>query len=352
MNKRIGIVVLVALVVVLGTLAAVLGGLCVYKNRQVLISREKAAAAEAAAEVASVGAETVRERSTELAARTSDAREQERELARLRAKVTQLESTLAAVRSEQRTAEKKDAKAKPADSQPPMANIAEMLKNPAMKDMIKAQQKSVIDMQYGSLFKYLELSNAQQDALKELLVSRQMELMDAGLAMMDGDVSAEEKQAKAERMKALTETYKDKIKELLGEDAYAVYEEFEETQPERMQVNFFKQSLGADHALTEDQEHKLILAMHDESENFTFSSSLNDQENFDGSELTPDVMEKHMQEMVRLQENYISRAGDILSEPQVEQFKKTMQQQRAMQEMGLKMAQQMFAAPKGETKEE
>jgi len=337
---------------VLGVLVVTLGALGVYQGREIQISRDRAASAEAAAEVASSEAETVRGRASGSATRTSTADAQESELARLRAKVEELETTLAAVRSEKGATDEKDADSKSSESQPPMANIAEMLKNPAMKDMIRAQQKGAIDMQYGSLFKYLELTGEEQDALKELLVSRQMELMDAGLAMMDSEASDEEKQAKAEEMQALTEAYKEKIKELLGEDDYAIYEEFEETQPERMQVSLFKQSLGAEHALTEEQEHQLILAMHDERENFTFSSSLHDQENFDSSELKPEVMERHMQEMIRLQENYLTRATDILSEAQLEQFGTTMEQQRAMQEMGLKMAQQMFVAPEAEEKEE
>ena len=52
------------------------------------------------------------------------------------------------------------------------------------------------------------------------------------------------------------------INELLGDEQFAIYEEYMETQPERMQVHLFKQQLvAANETLSEEQEHELILAL-------------------------------------------------------------------------------------------
>jgi hypothetical protein len=58
-------------------------------------------------------------------------------------------------------------------------------------------------------------------------------------------------------------------------------------------------------------------------------------------------MAAYMNEVSLLQEKYLARARDILSEPQLEQFAASLKQQRAMKEMGMKMAIQMFARPSG-----
>ena len=52
--------------------------------------------------------------------------------------------------------------------------MAQMMKSPQMKEMMRAQQKVSIDGMYGSLSKYLNLSTNDMDALKELLLQRQM----------------------------------------------------------------------------------------------------------------------------------------------------------------------------------
>jgi len=69
------------------------------------------------------------------------------------------------------------------------AGLAGMMKNPQMKEMIRAQQKMTLDKSYGALFKYLDRPPDQLDALKSLLVERQMAMIDAGLSAMSGSGS-------------------------------------------------------------------------------------------------------------------------------------------------------------------
>ncbi len=225
----------------------------------------------------------------------------------------------------------------------PMANLAEMLRDPAMKDMIRAQQKTTMDLFYGSFFEYLDLQPEKLESFKDLLIEKQMALMDIGLEMMDSLKDSDKRQISAERSKEITDEFNAKISEFLGEADYEVYQQFEQTQPERMQIQFFKQSLPVSDQLDEDQEHKLILAMHEERTNFMFSTDFSQNENFDPANMTEETVTQYMDELGRVQDNYISRAGQILSETQLEKFTSAMKQQRAMQEMGMKMAIKMFS---------
>ena len=228
----------------------------------------------------------------------------------------------------------------------PMAGMAAMLKNPAMKEMIKAQMKAKMDLAYAPLFKYLNLSDEDAAAFKSLLIDKQMAGMDVGLDIMDQDVSAEDKKAKIAEDAQTSKAFDEKIKAVLGDEKYAVYKEYEETQPEREAVNLFKQTLPASDALTDQQEHDIIRAMFEERKNSpspSLKASTSDPENFDPSIFTSsDKMDKFLQDSAQVQSNSLVRVSSILTPDQLAQFKQSQEQQRMMREMGLKMAAQMF----------
>ena len=226
----------------------------------------------------------------------------------------------------------------------PLAGIAKMMKSPGMKDIMRAQQKGQMDLSHASLFKYLQLPEADLETFKNIMMDKKMTLMDISLEMLDNNATPEEKKAAAERLKKTTDDYDARIKELLGDDNFAVYKSFEETQPERMQVTLLKGSLRSDDQLTEEQEDSLIRAMHDQRTNFHYSvAGFNDKDKMpDASMFTPDRMAKLLEESAKLQEQYAAAAAGILTPNQLEQFKASQKQQQAMQEMGIKMAAKMF----------
>jgi hypothetical protein len=125
------------------------------------------------------------------------------------------------------------------------AGISSMAKDPAMRGMIRSQQKMSFDMLYGGLFKELNLPAEQLDAFKELMLDRQMAMMDVSLGMMGGEMSATDRTQKGKELEAIKSSYDKKIEEFLGADGYGVFKDYEQTQPERMQVNLFKHSLAS-----------------------------------------------------------------------------------------------------------
>ena len=240
-----------------------------------------------------------------------------------------------------------EAQAQPEEAQEaPMAGLAKMMKNPGMKDMIRAQQKGQQDMMYGSFFKCLQLPEADMASLKSLLLDRQMALVDSSMDIISGEATPEAEKAAAEKIKETTAAYDAQIKALLGDDNYTLFKSFEETQAERMQVTMFKGSLAAGDQLTDEQEDSLIRSMHEARNSFTFSvPELADQKAADPSLFTPERITKMLEESAKLQEQYVAEAAKVLNPAQLELFKANQKQQQAMQEMGLKMAAKMFGQP-------
>ena len=221
-----------------------------------------------------------------------------------------------------------------------MASLAGMMKNPQMKEMVRSQQKAMLDRQYSSLFKYLSTRPSNEiDALNQLLEDRQMALVDAGIAMMSG--SADDKQKAIEETKTIKADYDKKIEDLLGAQDYDIFKQYEATMGERMQVQMFKDALPTAAALSDQQENELILAMADERKAMPALAALNNQ-NSDPSQLTEDRIAEIQKQLDQVQLRYADRAAAILSPAQLEQFKKFQEQWSTMQMAGLKMAATMF----------
>ena len=220
---------------------------------------------------------------------------------------------------------------------------AKMMKDPAMKEIIRVQQKMVIDQMYGGFFKDLNWPPKELDALKELLQERQIALMEAGMSALSGS-EAERKQA-AEQTNALKAEYDKKLKDLLGAQGYELFQQYEQTAPERVQVQMFKGALPGDVALTEQQEYDLIAAMHEERRTVATSSLINNQNRIpNASEVTEERIAEALKQLEQLQQRYVERAAAILTPEQLEHFSKWQQQMSAMQAAGMKMAPKMFGS--------
>lgn len=227
-----------------------------------------------------------------------------------------------------------------------MAALAKMVQDPKMKEALRGQQKMAVDMGYGQLFKCLASRPESVEAFKSLLLDRQMAMMDLGLSAVAGKTK-EQREADAARIQDVQKEFEAQAQTLLGADDYTLYKDYEETQPERMQVTAFGQSMGGSEALTEAQQHDLIRAMYEERKAFKFSVPTGAGAD-PAAALTPESSARHLQDLEALQGRYAERAQTILTPAQAEAFRKSQDQQRQMQAMGLRMAVQMM----GTTEEE
>ena len=220
-----------------------------------------------------------------------------------------------------------------------LSGMAAMMKDPQMKEMIRAQQKMALDRMYGALFKQLNWPAADVDRLKSLLLERQMALAEVGMSMMGG--SAEDRKQAVEESKTIKSDYDKKIQDFLGAEGYQVFQDYDNTVGERMQVQMFKDSLPADAALTEQQESDLINMMYEERKTLPPSSLVNNN-TADPSQLTEANIADALKQMEEVQNRCATRAAEILTPAQLEQFTNWQQQWSAMQAAGLRMASQMF----------
>src|SRR6185369_10723969 len=129
------------------------------------------------------------------------------------------------------------------------------------------------------------------------------------------------------------------------------FKDYEKTMPERMTLSTFKdQQASGPGALNPDQEAQLIQAMTEERQNFKFATDFYDQSKLKGdftSLFTEERLSQFQQEREQLDQQYLSRATNILSPDQLAPFQKFLASQREMQMVGMKMGMKMFA-PKAE----
>jgi len=221
------------------------------------------------------------------------------------------------------------------------AGLAGMMKNPQMQEMMRAQQKVMIDQLYGSLTNYLNLPADQKEALNTMLLDRQMAMAEAGISAMNAS-AADQKQV-ADVLKSIKAEYDTDIQHLLGPQDYHTFQDYEKTTPERAPVAMFKGNLPEANALSVQQENALVTAMSEERLALPASSLLNTQTP-GPQQFSEDQVAATLKQMDQLQQRYATRAATILTPAQLEQFVKFQGQFRAMQEAGMKMAAQMFSA--------
>lgn len=234
--------------------------------------------------------------------------------------------------------------ATPADQLFDPSGFAEMMEKPEFRKMMVAQQKMAMEQQYGEMFDMLELTPEDRNTLKDLLAERMGVDMDRGIKAMQAGGSPEE--GLLEELTAAREEAQEAIKTFLGEEDFDLFEQYEATQPERMQVDMFKQGLASNEQLTWEQEDELVHALYEERMSFKFSTDLMDPNL--AQMPSPDQMKVHMQEMGRLNEQYIARASELLTPAQADCFRENVENMVAMQEMAMGMAQKMFGGDEAE----
>lgn len=235
--------------------------------------------------------------------------------------------------------------------------LAEMMKSPEMKEMIRTQQKTVIggmvDKNYAGLFRDLNLNAEQSAALKDLIMKKSLEATDMGMSMLSGDLDDTKRKELARQIKETTDATTAQIKQFLGDQNYPQFEAYEKSMAERMQVGTFKDQMALGSTpLNPAQETQLIQALGEERQNFKFTTDFNDQSKFTGDfaqYFSEERLAQFSQEMAQLDQRSLARAQQILTPEQYEAFAKSQATQRDMQIMGMKMAAKMFA-PKGNGK--
>jgi hypothetical protein len=241
----------------------------------------------------------------------------------------------------------REAEVKPVDQSAKEGNgliegLGKMMEDPKMQDAMRAQQKVVLNMIYGSLFEQLNLPEPDATRLRELLVDRQM----LGIRFM-AEARTNPKDAAA-LMKQAREDSNAALNELLGDDAYKTYKEYESTLAERALVGQFRQSLGnsLENRLTVEQEESLVALMATKREELGLPNQQEREEAFfaGGGADAAAVMERYLENQGKVNAAVAAEAGDILTETQLKQFTEFQNGQLEMQKLGIQMMKNMGKA--------
>jgi RNA polymerase sigma factor (sigma-70 family) len=252
------------------------------------------------------------------------------ELLRLRGEVTRLRANAQA-----------DAKA--------VNPMAEMLKSPEGKEMMKANMRAMglmVARSYAKLFADLHLTSEQSAAMKDLMRKKTMAGADMITAAMSGQADPAQLQAQAVQVKPAQAALEDQIKQLLGDGNYAQYQAYGTTLSERMVVTQLSDQLASSpKAVPPEQEQQLFDAMVEERQNFKFTTDFSDPSKLQGdvaSYYTEDNKNRYLQELEQLSQRYLARAQNILSPEQLGVFQSSLASQQAKQAAGMTVGAKLF----------
>ncbi|HEY0968513.1 MAG TPA: hypothetical protein VGD88_14065 [Opitutaceae bacterium] len=217
--------------------------------------------------------------------------------------------------------------------------MAALLNNPQFVQAMALQQKAALDGRYADLFRRLKLSPDQINRLKDLLVERQSVAMDVMAAAreqgVDGRDSRDQLRALMQESEAAVNS---EIQALLGADAYATYQTYEQTQPQRNVVSQLETRLSYSSApLSDAQSEQLvrILAATSPATNQGGGAALNlvAAAGRGGANLAQ-VAGVAVGGTATVTDATIAQAQSVLAPAQVEALKQIQTEQQAQRQMG------------------
>jgi len=140
------------------------------------------------------------------------------------------------------------------------ANFMAMMDKPEIQKLMAIQQKAALDANYAALFKNLNLSPAQLEQFKSLLVEKQTAVTDALAAARAQGINPRTDPEDFQKLVTDAQAEADaSIKSALGDAAYAQYQQYQQTMPQRNVVNQLAQSLSyTSTPLTSDQSEQMV----------------------------------------------------------------------------------------------
>lgn len=309
-----------------------------WRDSELVVARQQA-------ENAARAGDNLRERLEASLSELTRERDEARELSqKLDAEVGQLakklaESQAAAVKAAA------NARAQPSIGNPgspgsPMKTLAEVFKKPEMKDVVVQQNLAQLDMIYSKLYDRLQLNNSEKQDLKNLLSERMRAELEVSMLMMSGDVSPQQAAAAGQEILKANAESDQKIRAFLNNETdYQTFQKWEQSKPERMILGMGAAVFaGTGEPLSIAQEDQLVSAMFAARTQVSSAPDMTKPENFTPGNLSPQSSERILANSDAQAAQVAAGAAVYLSPTQMEALKVFQKQQRAMQEMGLKMS--------------
>jgi nitrogen regulatory protein PII-like uncharacterized protein len=216
---------------------------------------------------------------------------------------------------------------KPTEPAIPKTNAPSVLSglsaNPEVSKMIRMQQKAGMTAIYQGLAKRLKLSEEKTEKLNDLLADNVMENINRITEVL------REKKGPEERDRVFAEqdaALQDKIKELLGPDSLAEYQDYTHNLASYLTAEQFKSMLKGDQAAKENQGKQLYALMQEETKSALANAGLD--ENYQAVPMLNFrniASEEDGESSVKLLEGIYQRvqgrAGSFLKPEELEKFK-------------------------------
>ncbi|MFH0908058.1 MAG: hypothetical protein V1929_04790 [bacterium] len=199
-----------------------------------------------------------------------------------------------------------------------------------------ARALSRVNKDYADLIKHLQLDPAFADALVRLLQAKRVIRMNLYDELYHANRAAAEREVLIREANRARGDIEDEIAKLLGDEMYPVYKDYDDTLPQRRDLDALKTKLyGAGMDLTWDQENALLLMMKEESRRMIATEE--DPVLAEVGTLLPEERDASEQELALRREQvnnqrYLEAAKSILTPEQMEIYEEYLAQGKSESE--------------------
>jgi chorismate mutase len=221
--------------------------------------------------------------------------------------------------------------------------FAAMAANPEFQKLMAIQAKGRIQQTYAALFKTLNLSPDQLAQFQGMLADKQQALMDV---MQAANAQGINPRTDPDGFKTLANQAiaqaDASIQQALGDAAYATYQQYQQSLPERNTVNSLQTALSYSQTpLTDDEANQMISLLQQNQPQRAGSGTTGTSNGGDGG---PGIMSLiNGGGTAKVTDAALTQAQGVLSAPQISALQQIQQQQQAQQQM----QQMMRAANQG-----
>lgn len=196
--------------------------------------------------------------------------------------------------------------------------------NPEFKKKMEDRERSMLSSKYKSLFNYLELNQETKDKFYQVIIDQNNSFREMGVQIF-GNVSNGITEENREEIKNIKEEYLRQMEKVLGADDYSVYIQYEQTAPEREQVERLEKELISTQteSISRDQQDTLVTAMYKARLETDVYVLTNVDDLSDNDYLKGDNLDKQLNGLDKLATNYIEQGAKFLSAEQLIDFKRS-----------------------------
>ena len=202
--------------------------------------------------------------------------------------------------------------------------MSEMMRNPESRELLREQQRTMMDQLYTPLIKRMGLTPEEADQFEGMLTDHTVEAALKAYSVA-GNPSANNPGGALGSIAADQKSFDEQVKAFLGDARYAQYQQYQETAAQRMQLNAWKLQAGTDYTLTEPQTESLLSIMQEEQKNAAAAAGLPTGDFAkDPSKLqslfTEDKLDQFMEAQSTANQRVYDRAQSVLSPEQLASF--------------------------------